>query len=83
MRFYETLVDMFDRIEIEPDRFIESGDLVVVPNSARFRGRDGIETFAQLNACSKESGRWISFLLLLCRVAEYAIFLATIELKFL
>src|SRR5690242_6526756 len=47
MRFYETLADMFDRIEIEPERFIESGDLVVVPHSARFRGRDGVETFAR------------------------------------
>ena len=27
---------------IEPEDFIESGDLVVVPNTGRVRGRDGI-----------------------------------------
>jgi ketosteroid isomerase-like protein len=30
----------------EPQRFIESGESVVVPNVARQRGRDGIEVSA-------------------------------------
>ena len=38
---------MFDEVILEPDRFIESGDLVVVPNSAQIRGRDGIATVAR------------------------------------
>lgn len=44
--FYRGLLDMFDHIRIEPDRFIEAGDAVVVPNTAYARGRDGIETVA-------------------------------------
>src|SRR5215207_8421199 len=40
-------LEMFERINLEPDRFIESGNLVVVPNSAYLRGRDGIETVAR------------------------------------
>jgi ketosteroid isomerase-like protein len=42
-RFYKGFFEMFE-VNIEPDRFIESGDSVVVPNSAQIRGRDGIET---------------------------------------
>jgi ketosteroid isomerase-like protein len=47
IRFYENFFDTFQEINIEPDRFIESGDSVVVPNSGRTRGRDGIETVAR------------------------------------
>jgi ketosteroid isomerase-like protein len=45
-RFVRTF-ETFERVVTEPERFIESGDSVVVPNSARFRGRDGIETVAR------------------------------------
>ena len=45
--FYRNFFDTFERIIIEPDRFIESGDFVVVPNSSQLRGRDGVETFAR------------------------------------
>jgi ketosteroid isomerase-like protein len=45
--FYRNFLDTFEKVAIEPDRFIESGDLVVVPNTAHFRGRDGIETVAR------------------------------------
>ena len=45
--FYRNFLDTFEKIAIEPDRFIESGDLVVVPNTAYLRGRDGIETVAR------------------------------------
>jgi uncharacterized protein len=47
IRFYRNFLDTFDEVTIEPDRFIESGDSVVVPNSAQVRGRDGIETVAR------------------------------------
>jgi ketosteroid isomerase-like protein len=46
MRYYGRFFEMFE-VAVEPDRFIESGDLVVVPNSATVRGRDGIETVAR------------------------------------
>jgi hypothetical protein len=46
-RFYQSYFDTFAEINIEPDRFIESGDSVVVPNHAQVRGRDGIEAVAQ------------------------------------
>jgi ketosteroid isomerase-like protein len=45
--FYRNFLDTFETIAIEPDRFIESGDSVVVPNTAYLRGRDGIETVAR------------------------------------
>jgi ketosteroid isomerase-like protein len=47
LRFYRTFLDTFERVEIRPDRFIESGDSVVVPNTAHIGGRDGIETVAR------------------------------------
>lgn len=45
--FYENFLGTFEEVHIEPDRFIESGASVVVPNVARIRGRDGIETVAR------------------------------------
>jgi ketosteroid isomerase-like protein len=47
LRFYAGYFEAFDEIVIEPDRFIEAGDSVVVPNVARQRGRDGIEVSAR------------------------------------
>jgi uncharacterized protein len=47
IRFYRNFLDTFDEVTIQPDRFIESGDSVVVPNSAQVRGRDGIGTVAR------------------------------------
>jgi ketosteroid isomerase-like protein len=44
---YRDYLGTFEEVVIEPDRFIESGELVLVPNSARVRGRDGIETNAR------------------------------------
>jgi ketosteroid isomerase-like protein len=46
MAFYRNFLGTFEKVEIEPERFIETGDLVVVPNSAQIQGRDGIETTA-------------------------------------
>jgi ketosteroid isomerase-like protein len=45
--FYRNFLDTFEKVAIEPDRFIESGNTVVVPNTAYIRGRDGIETIAR------------------------------------
>jgi uncharacterized protein len=45
--FYRDFLGTFEEVVIEPDRFIEAGDSVVVPNSAHIRGRDGIETVAR------------------------------------
>jgi ketosteroid isomerase-like protein len=47
MRFYEDYFEAFDEIVIEPDRFIEVGDSVVVPNVAHQRGRHGNEVSAR------------------------------------
>ena len=47
MRLYQSFFEMFEEVTLEPERFIESGDSVVVPNSARVRGRDGIQTVAR------------------------------------
>jgi len=47
LAFYRGFLEMFDEVEIVPDRFIDVGDSVVVPNTALLRGRDGIETTAR------------------------------------
>jgi ketosteroid isomerase-like protein len=39
--------ELFESVVLEPERFIDAGDWVIVPNSARFRGRAGIETVAR------------------------------------
>jgi ketosteroid isomerase-like protein len=47
LRFYAGYFEAFEEIEIEPERFIEAGDTVIVPNVAYPRGRDGIEVSAR------------------------------------
>lgn len=47
LRFYEGFLDVFERVDLEPNRFIKSGECVVVPNTAYIRGRDGIKTVAR------------------------------------
>ena len=47
MGYYRNFLETFERVVIEPDRFIESSDSVVVPNTAHLRGRDGIKTVAR------------------------------------
>ncbi len=47
LQFYGESFDVFDEIILEPDRFIEAGESVVVPNRSRSRGRDGIELFTR------------------------------------
>ena len=40
-------ISTFEEVVVEPERFIDVGEWVVVPNVARFRGRDGIEVLAR------------------------------------
>jgi ketosteroid isomerase-like protein len=47
LRFYDEYYDTFEATVIDPERFIETGDLVVVPNVVHQRGRDGIEVSAR------------------------------------
>ena len=47
LRFYQGFLDMFEQVDVEPNRFINSGDSVIVPNTAYVRGWDGIETVAR------------------------------------
>jgi ketosteroid isomerase-like protein len=46
-RFYQDFLDVFEHVNIQPNRFINSSDSVVVLNTAYVRGRDGIETVAR------------------------------------
>jgi ketosteroid isomerase-like protein len=46
-RFYAEYYETFEATLIKPDRFIDTGDFVVVPNVAYQRGRDGIEVSAR------------------------------------
>ena len=45
--FYRNFLDMFEQVDVQPTRFIKSGESVVVPNTAYIRGRDGIEAVAR------------------------------------
>jgi ketosteroid isomerase-like protein len=47
IRFYEEFLGTFEEVDVEPEHFIESGDSVIVPNTTRVHGRDGIETVAR------------------------------------
>ena len=45
--FWKTWFQMFDRVTVVPEEFIECGEHVVVPNQACFWGRDGIKVEAR------------------------------------
>jgi ketosteroid isomerase-like protein len=47
LRFYAEWYAMFDMTVLEPERFLEIDDSVVVPNVARLRGREEIEVSAR------------------------------------
>ncbi len=47
LRFWMSFFEAFEEIAVSPDHFIDAGESVVVPNVARFRGRDGIEVLAR------------------------------------
>ena len=44
-RFLRTF-ELFESVVVKPERFIDAGDSVIVPNTTRFRGRAGLETVA-------------------------------------
>jgi ketosteroid isomerase-like protein len=46
-RFYAEWYAMFEMTVIEPERFVEVDDSVIVPNVARLRGREEIEVSAR------------------------------------
>jgi ketosteroid isomerase-like protein len=45
-RFWEELFDHFEEIKVRPERFIEAGEHVVVPDRSFARGRAGIRVEA-------------------------------------
>jgi ketosteroid isomerase-like protein len=47
LRFYQGYFEAFDTIVIEADRFIDTGESVVVPNVAHQTGRDGVAVSAR------------------------------------
>jgi ketosteroid isomerase-like protein len=48
-RYFDSFYEAMDRLEFDPERFIEVGELVVVPMTLRARGRTtGIETEQRL-----------------------------------
>jgi ketosteroid isomerase-like protein len=47
LRFYAEYYETFEKTVIEPERFIDTGDLVVVTSVAYQRGRDGVEVSAR------------------------------------
>jgi ketosteroid isomerase-like protein len=47
LQWFTGYFDMFEEVHVEPECFIQAADSVVVPNVARFRGRDGIEILAR------------------------------------
>ena len=45
--FWSTFLEVFDRIVVVPEEFIEHGDRVIVEDRTRMWGRDGIEVQAR------------------------------------
>jgi ketosteroid isomerase-like protein len=45
--FMRDFLETFEYVRMDADRYVESGELVVVPNTTHIRGRDGIETVAR------------------------------------
>ena len=62
LSFYENYLETFEEIDIQPDRFIESGDWVVVPNTNLARGRDGIETVTRATFAFEVHGGLITLI---------------------
>ncbi len=68
-RFIRTF-RIFKSVVTEPERFIAAGDSVVVPNTTRFRGRDGIETVARSTLVYELRGARIARICLYQETAE-------------
>ena len=45
-RFIEEFADTFEFVRLEAEEFIDAGEHVLVPLTAHFRGRDGVEATA-------------------------------------
>ena len=60
LRFYAEYYETFEATVVVPDRFIEAGDSVVVPNVAYQRGRDGIEVSARSTLVYTLRGRKVA-----------------------
>jgi ketosteroid isomerase-like protein len=45
-RFWKEWLELFEKIDVRPEAFIDAGEHVVVPNRTYMRGRDGIEVDA-------------------------------------
>ena len=45
--FWDAFWSTFEEVQLEAHAFIEAGSEVVVPNTAHFRGREGIEVIAR------------------------------------
>jgi ketosteroid isomerase-like protein len=54
--FWMGFLETFERVTITADEFIPLGDDVVVPNTGRARGRDGIEVAAESVAVATVRG---------------------------
>jgi ketosteroid isomerase-like protein len=39
--------EAFDEIDIKPESYLDAGDSIVIPNTSRQLGREGIEVFAR------------------------------------
>jgi ketosteroid isomerase-like protein len=46
-RYLTDFAANWESVQLEPNEFIEAGDFVVVPQTTRARGRDGIELVAR------------------------------------
>jgi ketosteroid isomerase-like protein len=64
LRFYQGYFDAFEEIIIEPDRFMDAGESVVIPNVSRSRGREGIEVLARSAIVITVRGRKVTRLCL-------------------
>ena len=45
-RFWEEWLEIFEKIDIRPEAFIDAREHIVVPNRTYLRGRDGVEVDA-------------------------------------
>jgi ketosteroid isomerase-like protein len=63
-RYWDEYYEAFEETIVKPDRFVGTGDFVVVPNVAYQRGRDGIEVTARSTLVYEVHNRQITRLCL-------------------
>jgi ketosteroid isomerase-like protein len=60
--FWASWLEMFDRVVVIPEEFIECGEHVVVPNTAHLQGRDGVEVEAKsVSVVTLRNGRIVEW----------------------